>query len=62
MPTYQQMQFAMAITDIEMMYFIAYNPDFKPDYQLFIREVPRSDNLAMQTIMLLKKVQQTIGR
>lgn len=61
MPTYQQMQFAMAITDIPMMYFVAYNPDFDPEFQLYIQEVPVSNDLAMQTILLLKKVKQEIG-
>jgi len=61
MPTYQQMQFAMAITDIPMMYFVAYNPDFIASHQMFIQKIEISRELQANTLRLLKIVKEKIG-
>jgi hypothetical protein len=60
-PTYQQIQFAMAITDIELFYYVGFNPDFVEDKQMVIIEVPRSEAVSTQILGLIALVKQRIG-
>lgn len=60
-PTYEQIQFGMAITGIEKFYFVAYNPDFNPEYQMYIEEVLRDDELSEAMIELLLSIKEEIG-
>lgn len=60
-PTYNQMQFAMAITGLEYMYFVGYNPDFVEDKRLHIIKIDRSKAVATSIIAALKFVKKEIG-
>lgn len=60
-PTYEQCQFAMAITDMEMMYFVAFNPDFVDGKKLYVEEIHRDPELAESMCELLLQVKNEIG-
>lgn len=59
--TINQMQFAMALTDIPYMYYIGYNPNFNEDKQLIVLKVKRKEVVSKMFRVLMLDVKKKIG-
>ena len=59
--TLDQMQFAMALTDLPYMYYIGYNPNFKEEHQLIVLKIKRIEVVCKMLKVLMLDVKNKIS-